>query len=132
MRSTKPGKKFQFFVSTDIVFSSHSGYRVCARRPCWRNKTIEYICIKIEYISQRKIILLFRSSNMAVVYTLYTLFLVSCPNPHRAVQPTYTNAIPVWLLNRALSFSSKSLLYMMTDLSLYNGVSEISVFFSSF
>ena len=48
-------------------------YRVCARRPCWRTKTIEYICIKIEYISQRKIIVLFRSSNMAVVHTLYSL-----------------------------------------------------------
>ena len=47
--------------------------RVCARRPCWRTKTIEDICIKIEYISQRKIIVLFRSSNMAVVHTLYTL-----------------------------------------------------------
>ena len=43
-------------------------YRVCARRPCWRTKTIEDICIKIEYISQRKIIVLFRSSNMAVVH----------------------------------------------------------------
>ena len=29
------------------------------------------ICIKIEYISQRKIIVLFRSSNMAVVHTLF-------------------------------------------------------------
>ena len=46
-------------------------YRVCGRRPCWRIKTIEGICIKIEYISQRKIIVLFRSSNMAVVHTLY-------------------------------------------------------------
>ena len=25
--------------------------RVCARRPCWRTKTIEDICIKIQYIS---------------------------------------------------------------------------------
>ena len=48
-----------------------TSYRVCAQRPCWRTKTIENICIKIEYISQRKIIVLFRSSNMAVVQTLY-------------------------------------------------------------
>ena len=48
-------------------------YRVCARRPCWRTKSIEDICIKIEYISQRKIIVLFRSSNMAVVHTLYSI-----------------------------------------------------------
>ena len=46
-------------------------YRLCARRPCWRTKTIEDVCIKIEYISQRKIIVLFWSSNMAVVHTLY-------------------------------------------------------------
>ena len=47
-------------------------YSVCARRPCWRTKTIEYICIKIEYISKRKIMVLFWSSNMAVV--LHILF----------------------------------------------------------
>ena len=34
-------------------------------------KQSEDICIKIEYISQRKIIVLFRSFNMAVVHTLY-------------------------------------------------------------
>ena len=48
-------------------------YRVCARRPCWRTKTIEDVFIKIEYISQRKIIVLFCSSNMAVVHTLYSV-----------------------------------------------------------
>ena len=31
--------------------SGQNYYRVCARRPCWRTKTIEDICIKVEYIS---------------------------------------------------------------------------------
>ena len=54
-----------------VVIESALKYRVCARRPYWRTKTIEDICIKIENISQRKIIVLFRSSSMAVVHTLY-------------------------------------------------------------
>ena len=52
--------------------------RVCVRQPCWRTKTIEDVCIKIEYISQRKIVVLFWSSNMAVVHTLYTSKITFC------------------------------------------------------
>ena len=46
---------------------------VCSpRRPCWKSQTIKGICRKIKFVYQRKIILLFRSSNMVVVSTLYT------------------------------------------------------------
>ena len=48
--------------------------RVCSRRPCWRSQTINHICIRIKFISQRKIILLFRSSNMAAVNILYCAY----------------------------------------------------------
>ena len=53
--------------------------RVCARRPCWRTKTIKDICIKITFIPQRNIILSFRSSNMAAVHILYSI-LFGLPN----------------------------------------------------
>ena len=46
--------------------ATNESNRVCARWPCWRTKTMEYICIKIEYIYQRKIIVLFRSSNVCL------------------------------------------------------------------
>ena len=46
-------------------------YRLCSRWPCWRSQTINHICIRIKFISQRKIILLFHSSNMAAVNILY-------------------------------------------------------------
>ena len=51
------------------IFDETSKAIGCVR---WRTKTIEDICIKIDYISERKIIVLFRSSNMAVVHTLYS------------------------------------------------------------
>ena len=56
-----------------LLFKNCKGgscYGVCARRPCRRTKTIEDICIKIDYICHRKIIVLFWSSNMAVLQTL--------------------------------------------------------------
>ena len=55
-------------------FWLQAGYRVCSRRPCWRSQTINHICIKIKFISQRKIILLFRYSNVAAVNILYTQY----------------------------------------------------------
>ena len=58
-------------------------YRVCSRRPCWRSQTINHICIRIKFISQRKIILLFRSSNMAAVNVLYFNFNMSCYKSNR-------------------------------------------------
>ena len=60
-------------LSGSPLYGMVSVYRVCAWRPCWRTKTIEDVCIKIEYISQRKIIVLFWSPNMAVVHTLYRM-----------------------------------------------------------
>ena len=47
-------------------------YRVCSRRPYWRSKTIKHICMKMKFISQRNIVLLCYSSNMAAANTLYT------------------------------------------------------------
>ena len=41
-----------------MVFCA-SANRVCARRRCWRTKTIKDICIKITFIPQRNIILCF-------------------------------------------------------------------------
>ena len=57
-------------MNTILTFLCSHSNRVCAQRPCWKTKTIEDVCMKIEYISQRKIIVLFWSSNMAVVHTL--------------------------------------------------------------
>lgn len=48
----------------------HALHKVCSRRPCWRSPTIKDICINIKHISQRKIILSFRSSKLATVNTL--------------------------------------------------------------
>ena len=31
-------------------------YRVCSRCPCWRSETMKYSCLKITFISKRKII----------------------------------------------------------------------------
>ena len=48
---------------------------MCSRWPFCRSQTIEDICIKIMFISEMKIILLSRSSNVDAVNTLCNVFI---------------------------------------------------------
>jgi len=52
-------------------------YRMCSWWPCWRSKTINAMYIKIKLFSQWKGILLFSSSSMAAVNTLYSIIVIT-------------------------------------------------------
>ena len=53
------------------VYRYNWGYRGFAWQPCWMAGTKKFVCMKIDFISQKRGIVLFLPSNMAVVQTLY-------------------------------------------------------------
>lgn len=50
-----------------------TAYRMCSRRPYWRTETIEWFFFRKFVLFLYKYLLLFDSSNLAAVNTLYTL-----------------------------------------------------------
>lgn len=50
-----------------------TAYRMCSRRPYWRTETIEWFFFRKFVLFLCKYLLLFDSSNLAAVNTLYTL-----------------------------------------------------------
>ena len=67
--------------------SENATHKLFSLRPCWWSQTIKDICKKKKKISQRKIVLLFRSSNMAALNILHKNWGLSQKRNKRLLSP---------------------------------------------
>ena len=82
-----------------FFYDIHVQYRVCARRPCWRTKTIEDVCVKIKiYLSKENHCAVSVLQHGRRAHTLYVIALVLVNNVSQSQIKWTDNAMADGLL----------------------------------